>query len=702
MEKIVGKVLYILKPISGLFFEDIEWTIFKILKDDGNTHLCLGNSFSISKGFRVELEGEYCNGKDSNEKIFKFCNIKKCFDTPNSYKTFLMSICGNQSSKLLIDYFGSAKEVLRIIKNEPNRLNDVKGIGKKRIDKILVNYSNSFKIENIFSQLKEYGFDLQECSIIAKKIGSKNINKIFENPYFLMFNANFSFIKCDEIALRKANISYDSPKRLQAVILEIMRLNNKNANTFIYKKDLLEKSIALSRTKNQIVERSKILSVYSNMIKNSTLYEVDERVYTKKSYFEEKDIRDFLLASLKLPLNRKVTIDDIRAYEKSKGFSLGEEQINAVLTSASNKLSVITGGPGTGKTTVLDCLLTIIRKSVPSNKIALCSPTAKAARRMTESTGMPATTVHKLLEVNPEDSTLETFNYNQNNKLPYEVIVVDESSMLDQFIACSLIRALKSVSQVIFVGDKNQLPPVKAGYFFRDLMELKIPCTHLIKTYRQAGDSTIIKLAQEIQKGEISPLKAKNDFGFKSVSNCDEVVDIFLRGVKQVGVEQVVVLSPQNKGELGTKEISNAILNKLIPSSDKEIHKNGWIFREGARIMNTKNMNQLGLCNGQMGYIKKIDFEEKKLIVEFDGKEYEYDNDMANYLVLGYCVTIHKSQGSEWKYVIEVVSQKHPMNTKPLVYTGITRAKSKLAVVGDLETFMKCPLKMPKEVLSRI
>ena len=700
--KIVGKILYISYPKDGLFFNDIEWTNFCLQTDDNEKIYCRGKSFPLKKGFRVELEGDFSKSENGT-KVFNFKVPKMNYDTKDSNKVLLVYCCGKLKATQLINHFGSPQNALEMVKKKPKRLGEINGFGPKVIQKIVDKFKALTEVQELYDDICKYGIEMEDANKIIKKIGKKEALEIINsNPYKLFNVCNFSFVKCDEIAIQRLNISHDNPSRISCGIFEILRQNFLNGNTYIFFEEFKDKTLSLLQKGEEKLEAGVFMEVYRELLSKEKLYEIDNKVFTRKSFLEKEDIRNFVFDSLKATFNSKVTISDIKEYEKNKGFTLGEEQIKAVMNSASNKLSVITGGPGTGKTTVLDCLLTIIRKRVPANRIALCSPTAKAARRMTESTGMPASTVHKLLEVNPEDGNLETFVFNEENKLPYEVVVIDESSMLDQFIAASIVRALKSNAQVIFVGDKNQLPPVGAGYFFRDLMNIsQVPCVHLIKTYRQAGDSTIISLAQQIQNG-FKIVKSKNDFGFRKTKNKDDVVDIFVRGANKVGIENIIVLSPQNKGELGTKSINNAILDIVVPKGE-EIHKNGWTFREGARVMNTKNVNSLGLCNGQMGTITSIDFEDRILFVNFDGKEYEYDSDMLEHLVLGYCVTIHKSQGSEWRYVIEICSREHKfMNTKPLVYTGVTRAKEKLIIAGDLDIFLGSSNKMPREVLSQI
>ena len=714
-----GTISFIMLPKGGIFFDDVEFSIFELALDDGSSITCKGEVLTyIKKGMRVVVSGKYetnvvrnnFKGK-TNPFSVRVLEVKRDLDSRSGIKDFISLIAGEANARNIIYTFATPEKALNVIKTDPIKLEKVPGIGQKTREKIVEKYNKVTAIEKTYNELRGYGFELQDC-IKIQKIKDKNgnplnLSKIKENPYFLIVYG-FQFAKCDEIALQNG-IKPNDQRRIRSGILEAFRENSIESNTFIYHNALIEKSIKILETPSYFPTRETLDDAISKMEAANNIYsdtwEGKKVWYSKKSWFERQDIKEFVQKSINSPFFSLIKDEEpIKEYERTKGFKLGKEQVEAVFNSASHRLSIITGGPGTGKTTILDCFLSIMRKFISPKDIALCAPTGKAAARMTESTGMPASTIHTLLKVDPTCGNLEKFQYNADNKLPYKLIVIDESSMIDQFIAASLLRAMKPSTQVVFVGDIEQLAPVGAGYFLRDLIIAKAPIVRLLTTYRQAGDSSVIKLSSQIRDGKLSKVCSADDFGFLTLKNQRQIIDAFLRGVKDVGVEQIVILTPQNKGDYGTKALNNAIINELIPAGPnvKEVSRFGYIYREGARIMQVRNNNELGLVNGQMGYVKKIDLEERIVIVEFDGNEYDYDYEKLEDVTLGYCVTIHKSQGSEWKYVIQICSSEHKMNTKPLVYTGITRAKKKLMIIGDFDTFLNCPNRLPRKVNSTI
>lgn len=716
-----GEVSFIPYPRNGYFFSEFEYAIFKFRLDNGNVITVKGETFPIYKGQRLKLTGEEKTSK--GEKFLKLSSTERDFDHRNGIRDFLIEIAGIQTSKRLIEHFGDVEGVLSVLKRNPRRLEEVKGIATKKRENIQEKYEKNMKIENVFREFKQYGLTMKECSRIVSNFGSDAVEKIKSNPYRLSFKF-LSFKRCDEIA-QMMNKPMDSPERNIAAMIEVLKNEMVNGNTYIEKDEFFRsvKRLLSSVRKKFLPSPEKIKTAFDIFLKKGWGQIIEKKyIYLTKSYSDEKDIRDFVKNTLENYYESSVTEEDIVGYEehmrkKIPGFAFGPEQKEAILRSSRNRISVITGGPGTGKTTILDAIIYTALKTYNESDIALCSPTGKAARRMTEATGMKASTIHTLLKVDPTDHNLEKFVYNKDNKLPYKMIVIDEASMIDQSIAASLLRAIDKNAKVIFVGDIEQLPPVGAGYFLRDLIESigeetaskfgETKVSRLLKTYRQAEKSTIVRLSQKIRDNDLktSDLEKRDDFLFVPYNGDPElIVNIFLKAVARAGVEQSVVLSPQNKGEIGVQELNKRILETQIPfdRTKPEIQKNGWIFREGAKVMQTRNNNEKGLVNGQIGYIQKIDLENKTLYVMFDDHLYEYDSEMTADLVLGYALTVHKSQGSEWRYVIEVVSKKHYNNTKALIYTGITRAKQGLVIVGDEKTLLEAPRKKEKEPKSRI
>ena len=680
----IGRIEYLFLPKSNIFFNDVEHVFFKMITENGESIVCSGYSFYLKSKFKIDVEGHFV--KD----VYQFNNIELDLNDEETKKELVKLVLGNEQFVVMNKKI-STDEIFKNIANRPYEYLKTNKIYRKSREKYLSIFLKIVRMEKLKDKIND-GLSINDKNKLFK-LNISEINQCLDNPYLLESKLNFSFKTCSKLFKCKTKLVYI----LDGAIYEIFKNNYISGNTILKFNDFVKSIENMTGFKKET-----ILKYVNSLIRNKKIVISDDYVMTQKI---NKDIV-FLNAKIKnlIKKDTKTFIDDslVKEVEKEKNVALGKEQIDAVKNSVDNQISVITGGPGTGKTTILSCVLSILLKYYDEDEIALCSPTGKAAIRMSESTGFEASTIHSLLGVIPNEEKDDdfTFIHNESNKLPFNLVVIDEASMIDQKLAVNLFKALKENVHIIFVGDINQLPPVGAGYFFRDLINFNVPCVKLIKTYRQSGDSTIIKLAKEIQKGKITSLKNADDFGFKKLINPEEIVDIYLRGVKSKGIENIEILTPQNKGDLGTIKLNNMILKRILPKEGREINLNGYTFKEGARVIQTKNDYSLGVINGQIGTIKKIDLIEKIVTIEYSDKEYKYSPEALKNVALGYAITIHKSQGSERKYVIQVCSKEHKMNTKPLVYTGITRAKEKLIIIGDKETFISSPSKEAKQVLS--
>ncbi len=682
----VGRIEFLLLPKSNIFFNDIENVFFRFKSEEGKTFFCGGYSFFIKGGLKIKMDG-----KENEKGVFEFSNLEVDIEDEETRNILLEYVLGKKKIKsLLLKY--SFVDIFKKISANPYSFLEEEGIFLKKRQERLNIFLKIIRMSKLKDKIN-VNLTINEKNKLFK-LSIKEINKCLDNPFLLQSKLGFSYLTCLKLFKKEPSEEW----KLNALTYDILKSNFISGNTVMNFSNFEVELKNRSKSDKKNVE-----SFISGELKKGKLVKENEFIMSGKTFKEVKFLHNKIFSLIKEDKNVFVNDELIKNIEEKKGVQLGEEQIEAVKNSSKNMLSVITGGPGTGKTTILSCVLEILSEYYKKDEIALCSPTGKASIRMSESTGYEASTIHTLLSVIPtEDKEVEDFKFffNETNRLPYKLVVIDESSMIDQKLAVNLFKALRDDVHIIFVGDINQLPPVGAGYFFRDLINLKVPCVKLIKTYRQSGDSTIIKLAKEIQNGEILSFEPNFDFGFKKLNTIDEIVDIYLRGVKEKGIENIEILCPQNKGELGTVKLNNFIIDKMIPKSDKEIKMNGFTFREGARVIQTKNDYSLGVINGQLGTLKKIDLINKTVTIEYDDKEFEYTPEQMKNVALGYSITIHKSQGSERKYVIEICSKLHNMNTKPLVYTGITRAKEKLIIIGDKETFLASPKKEAKEVMS--
>lgn len=716
--KLKGKIFKIHYP--KIVFEDINFTIFTLKTTDLSYVKCKGDMPAFNVGDNIILEGEMISEQKYGE-TFVFTNVERDLEDEASMLAFLEFLCGKKTALKLTNEFGSAESVLKKIESNPEEIVQIKGFGEKKVAKIVNKYNKHTQLSKVFSFLKDYGFSLEECRTTLKEMGKNCVERIKDNPYILTSKLNFSFDKCDKIA-RKLGFDLESKKRYSAGIVNSVRKELGDGHCFSSIETIINSSRKiLSVNGTFLPDIEKIKAVLKELIMSDVLVLDKEDLYFKKVFDEKENLCAFVERAKSEPLyHYGFNIDDyIAEYEKEKGqelgciYRLGNQQKEAVRNSLTHKISIITGGPGTGKTTVLDGILYIYRNAMglKLNEIALCSPTGKAAKRMTESTGLPASTIHRLLKVDPESMNHNEPKYlfNKENKLNLKLLVVDETSMLDYNLASCLVDAIKNQTRVIFIGDIDQLPPVSYGYTLRDFIDSGIPTVKLYEVKRQKGDSSIIPLSQMIRDDNLK-LFSKPDFGFAKLTGTDQIVKIFFRGLEALKeakvnnpLDQIVVLTPQNKGDYGTKNLNILIQEKLFPNPDLVIRHNGYPFVVGSKVLQVQNNNDIDIVNGEIGYVREIDVENKTITIEFEDSNIQiYDSEMMDDLKLGYVMTVHKSQGSEWKFVIELCDSSSKMNTRNLVYTGVTRTREKLVVLGDVETFLKCPKIIGSERRSKL
>ncbi len=737
-----GEIFKIFHPANGDFgFEDFSYASFLLKTKDG-VYLCCGETTPIFVGESVILKGDLSISEKG--KKFNFSLLEADVSGTTNMTKYLKYICGKGTyDRLYVNIVLNSGRSFTSHDKEVDYVNDrlvsyletenysafqnISGIGDKTAKRIVKKYKDNSGLEKIYKDLSIYGLSLKDCTKLAKskdlkkRFGSNIVEAIKKNPYKLMEYVEFSFSKCD-IFYAKQGGKYDSNPRVLAAISYVLKAELAKGHTFCTK-DVLFNNVNMMLD-TQIfgqkipVDLLQIINCYKILVKSGRVYEDNDRIYLKYIFDEEEAVREYVTTALKIDKTNVSYQSKIEEYETLKGIKFGREQKLAIENSMNSRVSVITGGPGTGKTSSLACIIKILLDSgIHEDEIALCAPTGKAAKRMMESingqlgTEMVATTVHTLLEVNPENPDLETFFFNKDNKLRKRVIVVDEVSMLDLKMAYSLTSATMSTTKVIFVGDIEQLPPVGAGYFLRDIILSNIPTVKLLEVHRQKGDSTIISLSQRIRDEIIdyTDLSPKSDYRFVSMppsasfeDKMKWLVNAFKKSVEKVGLDNTMILTPL-KGEtvkkntpksqrFGGQQICLAVQEVLLPHKDDEpeFEKNGWIFRIGSKVIVTKNDNQKGIVNGEIGYIESIDTENKKIDVDFEGETVTLDEDNIENLKLAYAITVHKSQGSEWKNVIYCCFGETAMNKKPLVYTAITRAKQNLVIVGDQTTFLNC------------
>ncbi|EGV09654.1 helicase, RecD/TraA family [Parvimonas sp. oral taxon 393 str. F0440] len=619
----------------------------------------------------------------------------------------IISTIGPKNASYIVEKFG--KKSLDIVFDETDRLIEVKGIGKKSIEKIKKSVEELRFSKNILFHLSGLGISLSLSKKIYNIFREDTLEIINENPYKLIKNVKgIGFLKADEIAL-KNNLDKNSPYRIESAILYVLNQKAINFGHVYYPKEKLTDEVS----KLIKVEKELIEPVYMNLLLSSEVV-IDNSFEESNIYLDYLYISESYIASklAKMALNEdfKILFDiekEIKEAIKSLSIKLSGIQIDAIKSCFKENISIITGGPGTGKTTIINTIAKIYLDN--GYNISLCAPTGRAAKRIEETTGIEAKTIHRMLGYIPSSyDDIGHFEYNEDNPLETDLIIIDEMSMVDVVLFEKLLRGTKDNTRLIIVGDVDQLPSVGAGNVLSDLINSeKIKYTKLVDIFRQSENSNIIVNAHKINNGQEPILNEKNsDFFFLKTETPaitrNVVVDLISKRLpKAYGYDfsrDIQILTQSRKGICGVFELNRLLQDILNPKNEEtdEILVGNKLFRVNDKVMQTKNNYNLsfvdsdgeenfGVYNGDMGHIIFIDKSSKKLTVEMDDKRLiDYTLEDLDNLELAYAITIHKSQGSEFKSVIIPMFDGYKLlQTRNLLYTAITRAKENIVLVGD-------------------
>jgi len=613
---------------------------------------------------------------------------------------------GPATARLIVEHFGD--DALNAIQYTPEKLMEIHGIGKARMEQIAESYQENRAMQDIMIGLQGYGISTAQALKLYKTYGQSALARIRENPYRLAEDVfGIGFKTADAIAL-KMGIEADSPFRIRAGVVYLLSYARNNGHMYLPAKRLISLGEQTLGRPAEEIEANIYDAALGGQIVLKTLEEEDT-VYLPGAYKVELDIARRLIEIKNAPsscvnLNKYISVEKI---EKAEGIELSDEQRSAVLTCMDKTVTVITGGPGTGKTTIINIIILALLSMGYS--VALCAPTGRAAKRMTETTGQDASTIHRLLEYMPTNNG-GMFNYNEENQLPYDAIIVDEMSMIDAYLFSSLLKAIKEGTKLIMVGDVNQLPSVGPGNVLRDIIDSgTIDVITLNEIYRQAKESQIVLNAYLINHGESARLKQGDDFIFVEQNTNEGIKQKLQELCSEYAVQgrtlsgNVQVLTPMRKGELGSVKLNETLQNVFNPKTKNicECKAAFGVFRKGDRVMQIKNDYKLewekvneygetydkgaGAFNGDLGYIIDIETSEEKLTVHFDDdKIITYDFLQIDELELSYAITIHKSQGSEFSVVIMPVFSGPPtLMARNLLYTAVTRAKDIIYLIGN-------------------
>ncbi len=714
--------------------EDNGYTVFE-LDLDGDELTCVGSVPYVTEGEFVEVAGEYTEHSVYGQQL----KIETCEDIPpedeKSVERYLASGAikgiGAALASRIVRRFKA--DTLRIIEQEPERLAEIKGISQRMAMEISDNVTAKRDMRNAMMFLQDYGISMALAAKIYNQYGASVYTIMRENPYRLADDiAGVGFRIADDIA-RKAGIEADSDFRIKSGIMYALLQATGNGHIYLPQSELLEQLNTLLDTDISDIDRQlsdlavdKKIVVKQQTAENEPADEESEDgdglrqerlIYGASYYYMEMSVA-YALKALddRENVDKDNVADRIRRIEKSEKIELDDRQRDAVIQAISSGLLVITGGPGTGKTTTIN---TIIRYFEGEGmEIRLAAPTGRAAKRMTEATGCEAQTIHRMLELSgaPEDDRAVSFMRNEENPIDADVIIIDEMSMVDIFLMNSLLKAVTPGTRLILVGDVNQLPSVGPGNVLRDIIASeRFNVVKLTKIFRQATESDIIVNAHKINAGEkfaIGP--SSKDFIFIKREEASNVIGAMITLVAQKLPKYVdakpfdiQVLTPTRKGMLGVERLNTVLQEYLNPkdSSKQEKETGTTIFREGDKVMQIKNNYQIewetrgrhgiptdrgmGVFNGDMGVIDNINFYSEKLTVRFEDDRYvEYPFKQLDELELAYAVTVHKSQGSEYPaVVIPLLSGPRMLMNRNILYTAVTRAKKCVCIVGTEEVF---------------
>ena len=587
---------------------------------------------------------------------------------------------GPRFARAIVQRFGT--ETIDIIETEIERLYEVPNIGRKRVAKIRESWEKQKDIKNVMLFLQGYGVSTAYAAKIYREYGKESIDKVRENPYRLADDIwGIGFKTADGIAA-KMGYEKEDPRRCRSGILYTLGQLSDEGHVYAGEEQLV-------KTAGQLLEAGEtaIRDTLAGMLQAEDLILDKDAIYLPPFYHAEcgtsRRLRDLAESTGRSLFDG---LFDPSSLTAETGIEYDEVQLAAIRQAVTSKVMVLTGGPGTGKTTTTQGIIAALKKA--GLRVLLAAPTGRAAKRMSEATGMEAKTIHRLLEYNPQDG----YKRNDENPLEGDALIVDECSMIDILLMNNLLKAVPVGMRLVFVGDIDQLPSVGAGNVLRDIIDSqRIPVVRLVRIFRQAQKSRIVMNAHTINQGRFPDTSngRDTDFFFMREDDPERAAETIVRLVKErlprayrESPDRIQVLTPMQRGVVGAANL-NLLLQQALNPSGPSLNRGGYTYRQGDRVMQQRNNYDKDVFNGDLGYIREVDTEERTLKVDFDGKWIEYDITELDELTLAYATTIHKAQGSEYPIVVMPVLMTHfVMLQRNLIYTGITRAKKICVLLG--------------------
>ena len=653
----------------------------------------VGHAAMISAGEFVQMSGRWFNdhthGLQFKAEFLKASPPTTVEGIERYLGSGMIRGIGPVYAKKLVKAFGEA--VFDLIEQEPHRLREVTGIGPKRAERIIGGWADQKVIREIMLFLHSNGVGTSRAARIFKTYGQEAVQQISENPYRLAKDIRgIGFKTADQIA-RKMGIAPDAMIRVRAGISYALGEAMDEGHCGLPVGELLTSTAELLEVATPLIETALALELEAGDVIADSVGETD-CIFLAGLYRAEQSIAERLRAcAVGRPPWPEIDAEKAMTWVETKtGLALAPSQQEAVRLALRSKVLVITGGPGVGKTTLVNAILKIV--TAKGTDVQLCAPTGRAAKRLSESTGLEGKTIHRLLETDPANGS---FKRDDTNPLTCDLLVVDEASMVDVLLMRSLLRALPDSAALLIVGDVDQLPSVGPGQVLADIIGSNaVPVVRLTEVFRQAAQSRIITNAHRINEGRMPELNAEegSDFYFVEAAEPEIGLRKLLAVVKdripaRFGldpVRDVQVLCPMNRGGLGARSLNIELQQALKPPGEVKVERFGWTYGPGDKVMQIANDYDRDVFNGDLGVIDRIDVEEGELTVSFDGREVVYGFGELDELVLAYATTIHKSQGSEYPaVVIPLVTQHYAMLARNLLYTGVTRGRKLVVLVGQ-------------------
>lgn len=656
----------------------------------------IGNTVSVNPGEYVDCTGNWITNREYGLQ-FKAEQLRVVMpSTLEGIEKYLGSGLvkgiGPHFAKQLVKAFGD--KVFEIIDTDPDRLMDLPGIGKSRRETVVQSWQEQKIIREIIVFLQSHGIGTARAVRIYKTYGQNAIDKVRENPYRLALDIRGIGFKTADALADRLGVPRHSLMRAGAGVRHMLQEHSSDGHCAMFNDELIKSTSELLEIPLEIIEEAiRVEEKEGRIIKDNIEGKV--AVFLIGFYRAELGVAENLK---RLMAQKTAWMDDVNIekaiewVEDKTKLKLSNTQKEALRTTLKNKLTIITGGPGVGKTTLVNSILKIIQ--IKTRNIMLCAPTGRAAKRLSESTGLEAKTIHRLLEYDPKG---HKFKRNENNPLEADLIVVDEVSMVDIQMMYSLLKAIPDPAVLLLVGDVDQLPSVGPGAVLANLIDSDtIPYVQLTEIFRQAKASNIVTNAHRINQGKMpkipEPSTTLSDFYFIPADTPESIHEKLIHVIKERipkrfgldPIRDIQVLVPMNRGGIGARALNIDLQKILNPTGTNPISRFGFTYAEGDKVIQTVNNYNKEVFNGDIGFITNIDKEESVLTILFEGRLVEYEFDELDELSLAYATTIHKSQGSEYSAVVIPIAMQHYMLLeRNLVYTGVTRGKSLVVVIGQ-------------------